>query len=93
MPGLSETDRNQAIGMLAAEAAKREVARRFNCNVSTISRLQRRFQQTGTVRDRPRPGHPRITTARQDQQLRVDHLRDRFQTATDTARQIVGRHG
>ena len=33
------------------------------------------------------------TTQRQDQQMRVNHLRDRILAATETSRQTLGRHG
>jgi len=33
------------------------------------------------------------TTQCQDQQIRVNHLRDRILTATETSRQTIGRHG
>ncbi|MEW8339733.1 MAG: helix-turn-helix domain-containing protein [Candidatus Thiodiazotropha taylori] len=93
MPRLNETLRNQAIGMLAVGIAKREVARRLNCHVSTISRLSTRYQQTGNVKDRPRPGRPKVTTRIQDRHIRIAHLRNRFLPATETAQQTRGTHG
>ncbi|XP_053397448.1 uncharacterized protein LOC128556410 [Mercenaria mercenaria] len=93
MPRLSEHERNHAVGMHLVGTSKREVWRLFNCHASTISRLKTRYQHTNAVRDRPRPDYPRVTTARQDKQLRVNHLRNSFTTATDTARHFVGRYG
>ncbi len=93
MPRLSEDDRNWAIGMLAAGISKRDVARHFHWHASTISSLETRFQNTGTVPDRQRTGKPRATTPQQDQQLCVNHFRNRFTTAAFTARNIVGSHG
>ena len=55
MGRLTEAQRNQAIGMLRFEIIS-QVAKFFNCSKSTISRLADRFAQTGTVKDRPRPG-------------------------------------
>ena len=88
MPRLDESKRNQAIGMLAVGVTKSEVERRLNCHPSTIARLFRRYRQTGTVKDLPKSGRPRITTRRQDIHIRVTHLRDRFIPATETAGQI-----
>jgi transposase len=93
MARLSEVDRNQAIGMFVAGSSKSAIARRFGCHHSTISRLVARYQQTGTVRDRVRPGRARVTTLRQDRYLLVTHLRDRFLPAATSARRTVGTHG
>lgn len=86
MPRLSEAERNQVLGMLEAGIASNAIARRFGCSRKTIQRLVTRYQQTGTVRDRPRPGHPRVTTARTDRYITLTHLRQRRLPATVTAR-------
>ena len=53
----------------------------------TIIRLRQRFQQTGGMADRRRPGRPRVTNRRTDRFITLTHLRRRFQTATSSARQ------
>jgi len=88
-----ENERNQALGMLMVGATKQHVANAFCCSVSTVTRLAQGVQATGSVRGRSRPGQQRVTTRRQDRQMRVNHLRNRFQMATQTSRQTVGRHG
>ncbi len=90
---LTKTHEIRQSGMLRVGMLKIDVARRFNCHVSTITRLQMRFQQTGGVADRPRPGRPRVTTPGQDNHIRLSHLRNRFLPASETARQTIGRHG
>ena len=55
-----------------------------------MSRLAEKVRQTNTVNDRPRAGHPRVTTLRQDRAIRLMHLRDRFKTATRTGGRFVG---
>ena len=67
-----------------------DVALRFGVYRNTISSLWRRFQTTGNGSDRPRSGRPRVTSQRRDQYIRVTHLRNRFQTASVTARTIPG---
>ena len=57
------------------------VSRAFGCTRRTIQKLADRFRQSGNVRDRPRSGDPRVTTARRD------HLRQHFIPATVTGRQ------
>ncbi len=86
MPWLSEKERHQAIGMLTAGATARDVARLFGCCRKTIERLAARYRHTGTVRDQPRAGRPRVTTARTDRFITLTHLRQRRLPATVTAR-------
>jgi len=68
------------------------VAEHLQVHRSTISRLLARHRATGSVRDRPRSGRPRVTTQRQDRLIRLQHLRNRQQQATETARTTPGRH-
>ena len=93
MPRLSTEDRWQAIGMLRAGVAIREVAWHFQCHHSTIVRLNRRNADTGTVNDRPRMGQPRVTTAAQDQHIVLTHLHNRFQTSVQTSATVRGTRG
>lgn len=92
MPRLPQNFREQAIGMLTAGRSQTQIARHFGVARSTICRLQHRFRQTGSTRDRPRPGAPRVTTPRQDRYIRLTHLRNRFQTAVTTAMNTPGRN-
>lgn len=92
MPRLSAEERNRAQGMLEGGLSQRVVARRLRCHHSTIARLVQRHHATGSVDDRPRPGRQRVTTARQDRQIRMIHLRDRFRTASRTAQETPGRN-
>ena len=43
-----------------------------------------RFGMTGSTRDLPRSGRPRVTTPRQDRRIRLIHLRNRTQSASRT---------
>lgn len=92
MPRLRQTDRDRAVTLLMRGISQSEVSRRLGVNHSTISRLWQRLRRTGNTADRPRSGRPRVTTARQDRQIRLTHLRDRFQTATETALNTPGTH-
>jgi transposase-like protein len=73
--------------MLARGDNFSNVSRAFGCHRNIIFRLRQRFQQTGGVADRPRPGRPRVTNPRTDRFITLTHLRRRFQTATSSARQ------
>ena len=90
MPRLATDTRHRAIGMIQAGTPQRNVALRFGVQQNNISSLWTRFQATGSGSDRPRSGRPRVTSQRQDQYIRVTHLRNRFQTASVTARTIPG---
>ena len=90
MPRLGTDASHRAIGMIQAGTPQRDVALRFGVHLNTIRSLWRRFQTTGSGSDRPRSGRPRLTSQRQDQYIRVTHLRNRFQTASVTARTIPG---
>ena len=85
MPRLTERERNEAIGMLRS-CTINHVAAFFNTTRKTIRFLQRRANQRGTVKDRPRVGRPRVTTNADDRAIRVSHLRNRFKSASETAR-------
>ena len=87
MPRLNQNQRIQALTMLARDDNVSNVSRAFGCHKNTIIRVRQRFQQTGGVTDRRRPGRPRVTNPRTDRFIRLTHLRRRFQTTTSSTRQ------
>ena len=90
MPVLSREERYRALGHIEAGVHPRRVARTFNVHISTIYRLVDRYATTGTADDAPRPGQPRVTSARQDRYILRTHRQNRFLTAAETARQLPG---
>ena len=74
MAKLSDEQRNEAMGMLRNSSVK-DVAQHFGVHRTTIDRLNRKKQQTGSVKDLRRPGRPRVTTAAEDRAIRTSHLR------------------
>ena len=87
LPILNQNQRIQALTMLARSENVSNLSRAFGCHINTIIRSRQRFQQTGGVADRRRPGRPRVTNPRTDRFITLTHLRPRFQTATCSARQ------
>ena len=87
MPRLNQNRRSQALTMLACGHNVSNVSRAFGCHRNTIIRLRQRFQQTGGVADRHRPGRPRVTNYRTDRFITLTHLQRCFQMATRSARQ------
>ncbi len=92
MPRLRQNERQQAVTLLLQGAIQADVARRLVVNQCTIHRLWRRLRENGTTADRPRSGRPRVTTPADDRHIRLQHLRDRFRTADETALQTAGVH-
>ena len=88
MVRMTPAERNIALGQLQAGVAVDQVATSFGVHRTTIQRLARRFQATGTANDRPRSGRPRCTTAAQDRLIIRQHVRDPFRSAVETARNL-----
>ena len=68
---LSKDQRNQVIGVLIAGSTVNDIAHHFGCSRQTIHYLMNRYNKTGYVRVRARPGRARVTTLRP---YRVDAL-------------------
>ena len=61
---LSKDQRNQVIGVLKAGSTVNDIAHRFDCSRQAIHYLMNRYNRTGYVRVRARPGRVRVTTLR-----------------------------
>ena len=75
---LSKDQRNQVFGVLKAGSTVDDIARYFGCSRQTIHYLMNRYNLTGYVRVRARPGHARVTTLRSYRVNTLTHPRDRF---------------
>ena len=84
-PGLPLGQRNMAIGMLTGGMMVKDVAQHFHVSESAISRLRTKYRQTGTIKDRTRPGRPRKTTRRGDNFIVTSSRRNRFLSSTRIA--------
>jgi len=92
MPRLSREERSRAIGQLQAGVPVRRVALLFNVSRTTVYYWQQRFQANTGVADLQRSGRPRVTTPGEDRHIQTAHLRDRFRTASTTARTFPGQN-
>lgn len=90
-PRLNKDECNQAVAMLLAGATQQEVVTAFGVHQSTVQRLNLRLHHLGSTDDRPRTGCPRVTTPRQNHHVRLQHLRNRFRNAVESAATFAGR--
>ena len=75
---LSKDQRNQVIGVLTAGSTVNDIAHHFGCSRQTIHDLIKRYNRTGSVRVRARPGRARVTTFRPYRVSTSIHRRNRF---------------
>ena len=66
--------RAMPIGHLEAGVSQRQMAQTFGVSESMISKLKVKFRETGDVKDRPRTGRPRKTTAPKDRFITLTAL-------------------
>ena len=78
MVRLSKDQRNHVFGVLKAGSTVDDIAHRLGCSRQTIDYLMNRYNITGYVRVRGRPGHARVTTLRSYLVNTLTHTRDRF---------------
>ena len=58
---LSKDQRNQVFDMLNAGSTVNDITHHFGCSRQTIHNLMNRYNSTGSVRVRARPGHACVT--------------------------------
>ena len=66
MPKLAELDHGIMMGMLEAGVVVTAFARQFGVTRKVARTWRDRYNQTGSVKDLPRSGRPRVTSALQD---------------------------
>ena len=75
---LSKDQRNQVIGVLMAGSTVNDIAHHLGCTRQTIHDLTNRYNRTGSVRVRARPGDARVTTLRPYRVNTSIHARNRL---------------
>ena len=81
MGRLNEAQRHRVVGMVEGGLSFREEARRIGCSHQTIMKLVKRNATTGSVSDSQRIGRQKETSQRQDRNIVLSHLWNRFRTA------------
>lgn len=79
---LSQEFKWRAVERMEAGQTQSEVARWLEINRNVVSKLWRKFQETGTVSWTPGQGRPRSTTPSQDRYQALTARRNRRQTST-----------
>ena len=69
------------VGQIQAGRRKGDVARHFGISARTVTRTLAKFNNTGTVKDLPRSGRPRVTTQREDAFIAIHSRRNHFRSA------------
>ena len=75
---LSRDQRNQVIGVLKAGSTVNDIAHHFGCTRQTIHYLMNRYNRTGNVTVRAKPGRAHVTTLRPYRVNTLAHSRNRF---------------
>ena len=75
---LSKDQRNQVISVLMTGSTVNDIAYHFGCSRQTSHYLMNRYNKTGYVRARARPGRARVTTLSPYHVNALTHPRNRF---------------
>ena len=73
----------RVIGMLENGATANQAAMQAVVHRATVFRIKSKFLQIGSVKNRPKSGRPRSTSAVQDRFLRLTALRQRFKSSVN----------
>jgi len=85
---LEDSKRGEIIGLRKAGWKQQEIADEVGCTQQGVSKLLIKHEITGSVKDLPRSGRPRKTTAREDRALKIASVKNRRLTAVDHARSL-----
>lgn len=88
---LHPDEMNRAVGMLEVGVRQVDVAERLGTTQSVISRLWRRYRDTGNPRER-HLGRRRVTTAIQDRYITLQARRQSSLTATELKSRLQAVH-
>ena len=66
MPRLTDEQRYRVVFLHAQELSSREIATDIGCSQQTVLKLLGKYDETGSVRDRPKSGRPRSARTAQN---------------------------
>ena len=59
-PNFTTLERDRIVGMVKGGCSTAEVVAEFGCDATTVRRIIKKFNTTGSVKDRPCSGRPGI---------------------------------
>ena len=69
MPHLCLEERNRLLGHLQAGGSPTDLAKLFGISRNAVYKISSKFRETGTLKNRPRSGRPRVTDLQTDDQI------------------------
>lgn len=89
MPHLSELVSVKIVTLANEGCRQEDIARRLHIHQSTVSRIVKRYNETGEYKRRPGQGRKRCTTPRDDRYLRIQSLLNRSLTAPHLKNELL----
>ena len=89
VPGQSNGQHSQTIGILQADRDMTAVATALVVHRTTVCRLRIKFNQTSTVKDSPRPSQPRTTNGQGDRSIILRERRKRTNSAIQLQDDVI----
>lgn len=89
MPHLSELVSVKIVTLANEGCRQEDIARRLHIHQSTVSRIVKRYNETGEYKRRPGQGRKRCTTPRDDRYLRIQSLLNRSLTAPHLQNELL----
>ena len=80
MVSFSIEKRSEIIGAVKFEIPFNEIAIRYHTETRTVKAIWDKYRQTGTVKDKPRSGRPKITNARTNRTIVREHTKNLYVT-------------
>ena len=69
MPRLSVEERNRLLGHLQAGGTPTDLAKMFGTTRKVVYNIKSKYEEHGTLKDRPKSGRPRVTDQQTDEQI------------------------
>ena len=76
--------RSEIIGAVKFGTPIKQIAIHFRTETRLVKAIWAKYRQTGTVKDKPRSGRPKITNARTDRRIVREHKKNPYLTATQS---------
>ena len=87
MPRLFVSDCHELINLHLSGLSNHKIGCRLKCDEKTVRTTVKKHQNTGSVHDAPKSGHPSVTSYREDNAIKICGLRHRFETTPQIQQQ------